>query len=109
MVHEVHRPRPGYLFHPKIWLLRYTGADLPDQYRLAFVGWLKEALKLARTNQKENLEDVQAKAVQGKVQMLETLVRPGGTMEALQRMEHGCRQAIEDDLKTLERLQARRT
>jgi len=34
MVHEVRRPRPGYLFHPKIWFLRYTKADLPDQYRL---------------------------------------------------------------------------
>src|SRR5947207_15373245 len=24
MVHEVRRPRPGHLFHPKLWLLRYT-------------------------------------------------------------------------------------
>jgi hypothetical protein len=23
MVHEVRRPRPGHLFHPKLWLLRY--------------------------------------------------------------------------------------
>ncbi|QGG94360.1 phospholipase D family protein [Actinomarinicola tropica] len=24
MVHEVRRPRPGHLFHPKVWFLRYT-------------------------------------------------------------------------------------
>lgn len=34
MVHEVRRPRPGFLFHPKIWFLRYVSPDLPDQYRL---------------------------------------------------------------------------
>jgi hypothetical protein len=34
MVHPVARPRPGFLFHPKIWFLRYVGADLPDSYRL---------------------------------------------------------------------------
>ncbi|QGF22602.1 phospholipase D family protein [Raineyella fluvialis] len=34
MLHPVHRPRPGYLFHPKIWFLRYTAEDLPDAYRL---------------------------------------------------------------------------
>lgn len=28
VVHEVRRPRPGYLFHPKLWLLRYNdGSD----------------------------------------------------------------------------------
>jgi hypothetical protein len=25
VVHEVHRPRPGRLFHPKLWVLRYKG------------------------------------------------------------------------------------
>src|SRR5689334_2571260 len=29
MVHEVRRPRPGHLFHPKIWLLRYRGEGEP--------------------------------------------------------------------------------
>ena len=29
MIHPVHRPRPGRLFHPKVWLLRYRGADNP--------------------------------------------------------------------------------
>lgn len=33
MVHEVRRPRPGHLFHPKLWLLRYTSDDGPA-YRL---------------------------------------------------------------------------
>lgn len=27
MVYEVTSPRPGYLFHPKIWVLRYNGPD----------------------------------------------------------------------------------
>ena len=27
VVHEVHRPRPGRLFHPKLWLLRYVSDD----------------------------------------------------------------------------------
>lgn len=34
MVHEVRRPRPGYLFHPKVWFLRYSSPDLPGQFRL---------------------------------------------------------------------------
>ena len=34
MVHEVRRPRPGHLFHPKIWALRYISEDDTPQYRL---------------------------------------------------------------------------
>ena len=34
MIHEVRRPRPGYLFHPKIWFLRYTSPNEADEYRL---------------------------------------------------------------------------
>lgn len=34
MVHEVARPRRGHLFHPKVWLLRYTSDDDPPQHRL---------------------------------------------------------------------------
>ena len=35
VVHEVRHPRPGRLFHPKLWLLRYTaGDDRDDTYRL---------------------------------------------------------------------------
>jgi hypothetical protein len=34
MVHAVRRPRPGHLFHPKIWLLRYRSDGEPDCYRL---------------------------------------------------------------------------
>jgi hypothetical protein len=33
MVHEVRQPRPGRLFHPKFWLLRYTTTE-NDRYRL---------------------------------------------------------------------------
>lgn len=34
MVHPVNRPRPGFLFHPKVWFLRYIAPQLPDAYRL---------------------------------------------------------------------------
>lgn len=34
MVHPLRRPRPGFLFHPKVWFLRYVAPDLPDSYRL---------------------------------------------------------------------------
>lgn len=39
MVHPVRRPRPGFLFHPKVWFLAYRAADdgvdaEPDRYRL---------------------------------------------------------------------------
>lgn len=27
MIHAVRRPRPGYLFHPKVWFLRYRDPD----------------------------------------------------------------------------------
>lgn len=33
VVHEVRRPRPGALFHPKMWLLRFVGEDV-EQIRL---------------------------------------------------------------------------
>lgn len=34
MLHPLRRPRPGRLFHPKTWVLRYTAANAPDAYRL---------------------------------------------------------------------------
>lgn len=34
MLHPVVRPRPGFLFHPKVWFLWYRSTDLPDKYRL---------------------------------------------------------------------------
>lgn len=34
MVHPVHPPRPGYLFHPKLWFLRYTNDERDVRYRL---------------------------------------------------------------------------
>jgi hypothetical protein len=33
VVHEVRRPRPGHLFHPKLWLMRYRG-DAGEALRL---------------------------------------------------------------------------
>lgn len=33
MVQEVRAPIPGFLFHPKVWVLRYWGPDGPS-YRL---------------------------------------------------------------------------
>lgn len=34
MVHEVRRPRPGHLFHPKVWYLRYVAQDNVPKVRL---------------------------------------------------------------------------
>ena len=34
MVHPLRPPRPGFLFHPKIWFLHYVSVDQPDAYRL---------------------------------------------------------------------------
>lgn len=34
MIHPVRRPKPGSLFHPKVWFLHYRAEDLPDQFRL---------------------------------------------------------------------------
>ncbi|MDF2807413.1 MAG: uncharacterized protein K0S43_2359, partial [Cellulosimicrobium sp.] len=34
MVHPVRRPRPGYLFHPKVWFLEYRADGEPDRFRL---------------------------------------------------------------------------
>ncbi len=34
IVHQVARPRPGRLFHPKLWLLRYIGDEQPESMRL---------------------------------------------------------------------------
>jgi hypothetical protein len=34
MIHEVRRPRPGHLFHPKIWVLRYRSEADSPRYRL---------------------------------------------------------------------------
>lgn len=34
MVHPVRRPRPGSLFHPKVWFLHYRADEAPDRFRL---------------------------------------------------------------------------
>jgi hypothetical protein len=34
MLHPVKAPRPGRLFHPKVWLLKYTNTDNDVAYRL---------------------------------------------------------------------------
>jgi hypothetical protein len=35
VIHQIPRPRPGHLFHPKLWLLKYSGqADEASSYRL---------------------------------------------------------------------------
>ncbi len=34
MVHQVKAPRPGHLFHPKLWVLRYVNDDAEERYRL---------------------------------------------------------------------------
>lgn len=34
MVHEVVAPRPGFLFHPKVWVLRFVEANGEPAYRL---------------------------------------------------------------------------
>lgn len=34
MIHPVRRPRPGYLFHPKLWFLQYKAEGEPDRFRL---------------------------------------------------------------------------
>jgi hypothetical protein len=34
MIHEVKAPRPGFLFHPKIWALRFIDGDGNTRYRL---------------------------------------------------------------------------
>ena len=34
MVHQVKAPRPGHLFHPKLWVLRYVHDDGSERFRL---------------------------------------------------------------------------
>lgn len=34
MVHQVKAPRPGHLFHPKLWVLRFANDDGEERYRL---------------------------------------------------------------------------
>ena len=34
MVHQVKAPRPGHLFHPKLWVLRFANNDGEERYRL---------------------------------------------------------------------------
>lgn len=33
-VHPVRRPRPGHIFHPKVWALRFSDGDAAHRYRL---------------------------------------------------------------------------
>ncbi len=37
MVHEVRRPRPGHLFHPKLWALRFDADDGIARHRLVIL------------------------------------------------------------------------
>ena len=34
VVHEVRRPKPGHLFHPKVWVLRYGGLEDNEVFRV---------------------------------------------------------------------------
>lgn len=34
VVHEVKRPRPGHIFHPKVWILRFRDQSYEPSYRL---------------------------------------------------------------------------
>ena len=34
MVHQVKAPRPGHVFHPKLWVLRFANDDGEERYRL---------------------------------------------------------------------------
>ena len=34
VIHEVQRPRPGHIFHPKVWLLRFTDRSQEPSFRL---------------------------------------------------------------------------
>ena len=34
VIHEVRRPRPGHIFHPKTWLLRFRDESQEPSYRL---------------------------------------------------------------------------
>ena len=34
IVHQVKAPRPGHLFHPKLWVLRYVHDDESERFRL---------------------------------------------------------------------------
>jgi len=34
MIHQVKAPRPGHLFHPKLWALRYSNDDGEERFRL---------------------------------------------------------------------------
>ncbi len=34
MVHQVKAPRPGHLFHPKLWVLRYVDDEGDERFRL---------------------------------------------------------------------------
>ena len=33
VIHEVRRPRPGHIFHPKVWVLRFVGHSQETFYR----------------------------------------------------------------------------
>ena len=34
VIHEARRPRPGHVFHPKVWVLRFVGESMGPSYRL---------------------------------------------------------------------------
>jgi hypothetical protein len=34
VIHAVRRPRPGHLFHPKVWALAYGTGDAVERYRV---------------------------------------------------------------------------
>jgi hypothetical protein len=34
VIHEARRPRPGHLFHPKVWVLHYGDGDTAEAYRV---------------------------------------------------------------------------
>src|SRR6266511_3695603 len=93
MVHEVRRPRPGHLFHPKLWFLRFEAPDQVERFRLLTLtrnltldrGW-DLLLRLDAQTRRRNRNNDQLVALLESLPAMATAALPAQRTEAVRNL-----------------------
>jgi len=93
MVHQVRRPRPGHLFHPKLWFLRFEAPDQVERFRLLVLtrnltldrGW-DLVLRLDDQTRRRNRNNDQLVALLESLPAMATAALPAQRTEAVRNL-----------------------
>src|SRR6266508_2857064 len=93
MVHQVRRPRPGHLFHPNLWFLRFDAPDQVERFRLLGLtqnltldrGW-DLVLRLDDQTRRRNRNNDQLVALLESLPAMATAALPAQRTEAVRNL-----------------------